>query len=638
MDKKELCKEILEYNPHANTNLVEKAYDFAQRKHTGQKRVSGEDYFTHILEVVKILVELKADSQTICAGFLHDVIEDSHVTKREIRTIFGQEVLMLIEGVTKIKEFNIRDMDELRAENIRKIVLATLKDIRVILIKLADRLHNMRTLKYLPEDKRKLIAKETLDIYAPIAYKLGMYSIKSELEDLSLKYLEPSIFLEIKANVVKKRPEREREVEEITKEIKKFLEEQNIHAEVYGRAKNFYSIYKKIVQKGRKFEEIYDLIGVRVVVRKIEECYLVLGIIHAHYKPIPNRFKDYIAFPKPNLYQSIHTEIFYKGQPLEIQIRTKDMHLIAEQGIAAHWRYKGTERDKKFEDKIGWLRQILDWKMSSENAQEFIETLKIDLFEDEIYVFTPKGDPIALPEGATPVDFAYTVHTEIGNLCSKAKVNGKIVPLDEVLKSGDICEIITDKKAQPSRNWLKFVKTPHAKSKIRVSLNIKGIIKEAKKEVHEQTLATDLEQLIVQDGHKKHALKLSKCCAPVYGDTIVGIRTTDGKVTVHKKSCKNVALVGSLKVIPLHWEQSVPDQSVKKIRVFFEDRVGLMADVLNIISGEKINILSAHTKKSKGVLSLFLSLDFKDSKKNIDELVEEIKKVPNVNTLLLLEE
>ncbi|MBI2141986.1 bifunctional (p)ppGpp synthetase/guanosine-3',5'-bis(diphosphate) 3'-pyrophosphohydrolase, partial [Candidatus Woesearchaeota archaeon] len=463
LSKQEFLKRVLDYNPNADALLIERAYDFAEKSHEGQKRLCGRPFFMHCKDVAYMLVKLRLDTATICAGLLHDVLEDTGKRPEQLGKVFGDEILGLVQGVTKIRSISLGSKEEERAENVRKVLLATIKDIRVILIKLADRLHNMRTLKYTPEESRKAVSRETLDIYVPVAYKLGMYKIKSELEDLCLKYLNPSVYQELKRRVSRKKEEREGEVKSIISQIKKALANKGLRAAITGRAKNFHSIYRKMIKKGIPFDSVHDLSAIRILTESHDDCYRILGILHSTWTPILKNFDDYIATPKPNMYQSLHTEVIMDGKPVEVQIRTWTMHHIAEEGIAAHWLYKDTERDKKFDRRIAWLKQILDWRMTSASAKEFVESLKIDLFKDEIYVITPKGDAIPLPEGATPVDFAYAVHTDVGNHCARAKVNNTIMPLDAELKSGDVVEIITAKNASPSRNWLQFVRTDNAK-------------------------------------------------------------------------------------------------------------------------------------------------------------------------------
>ncbi|WP_434656110.1 RelA/SpoT family protein [Thermoanaerobacterium thermosaccharolyticum] len=463
---------VKEYDKSENDiNLIFKAYDYALKAHKGQYRNSGEPYIVHPVEVAMILTNLELDVSTIASGLLHDVIEDTSITYDDIKNEFGQEIADLVDGVTKLGMIEYKSKVEQQAENMRKMLIAMAKDIRVIMIKLADRLHNMRTLKYLSEEKQKEKAQETLEIYAPIAHRLGMSMIKWELEDLSLRYLHPDDYYSLVEKVAKKRKEREESIKELIDKLKEKLNEIGIKAEVDGRPKHFYSIYKKMKQQNKTFEQIYDLMAVRVIVNTVKDCYGTLGAVHTLWKPMPGRFKDYIAMPKPNMYQSLHTTVIGpKGEPFEIQIRTWDMHRTAEYGIAAHWKYKeGKSYEDEFDAKLSWLRQLLEWQRELKDAKEFMETLKIDLFTDEVYVFTPKGDVISLPAGSTPVDFAYSIHTEIGHRLNGARVNGKIVPIDYELKNGDIVEILTTTNSDrgPSRDWLQIVKSSQAKNKIR---------------------------------------------------------------------------------------------------------------------------------------------------------------------------
>jgi guanosine-3',5'-bis(diphosphate) 3'-pyrophosphohydrolase len=466
----ELEKHILAYNPSADISLIRKAYEFAKKAHSGQHRVSGELFIFHPLEVAKILADLELDIATIAAGILHDVVEDTQYSIQDITDNFGSEIAILVDGVTKLGKLEYKTKEEQQAENLRKMFLAMAKDIRVILIKLADRLHNMRTLRYLPKEKQREKAIETIEIFAPLAHRLGISKIKWELEDLSLRYLEPDCYYDLVDKVAKKRQEREEHINKMIEILKQKLESSGITSEIYGRPKHFYSIYKKMKTQNKTFDQIYDLTAVRVIVNNIRDCYGSLGVIHTLWKPIPGRFKDYIAMPKPNMYQSLHTTVIdSSGEPLEIQIRTYEMHKTAEYGIAAHWKYKeGNKTEEEFDKKLSWLRQILDWQRDLKDARDFMETLKIDLFSDEVYVFTPKGDVINLPMGSCPIDFAYRIHTDIGNHCTGAKVNGKMVPLDYKLSNGDIIEVITSSHGNgPSRDWLGIVKSNQAKNKIR---------------------------------------------------------------------------------------------------------------------------------------------------------------------------
>ncbi|MDY4692112.1 MAG: bifunctional (p)ppGpp synthetase/guanosine-3',5'-bis(diphosphate) 3'-pyrophosphohydrolase [Blautia sp.] len=473
---KELISSVLKYHPSTDISMIEKAYKVASEAHKDQKRKSGEPYIIHPLCVAIILADLELDKETIVAGLLHDAVEDTWMTYEEVEKEFGSEVALLVDGVTKLGQLSYSaDKVEVQAENLRKMFLAMAKDIRVILIKLADRLHNMRTLQYMTPEKQQEKARETMDIYAPIAMRLGISKIKVELDDLSLKYLKPDVYYDLVEKVALRKSEREQFVGSIVKEVKKHMEEANIKAQVDGRAKHFFSIYKKMVNQGKTIDQIYDLFAVRILVDTVKDCYAALGVIHEMYKPIPGRFKDYIAMPKPNMYQSLHTTLIGpNGQPFEIQIRTFEMHKTAEYGIAAHWKYKESSDGKvpvgkSEEEKLNWLRQILEWQRDMSDNKEFMSLLKndLDLFADSVYCFTPQGDVKTLPSGSTPVDFAYSVHSAVGNKMVGARVNGKLVPIEYQIKNGDRIEIITSQNSQgPSRDWLKLVKSTQAKNKI----------------------------------------------------------------------------------------------------------------------------------------------------------------------------
>lgn len=465
-----LILKIEQYNPQADMKQIVKAYNFAETAHDGQYRNSGERFFIHPYNVAMILADLNMDTVSIVAGLLHDVIEDTEVTHRRLEDEFGEEVANLVEGVTKLKKLKYKTKQENQAENLRKMVVAMAKDIRVIIIKLADRLHNMRTLEYMSEEKKKEKALETLEIYAPLAHRLGISKIKWELEDLSLRYLDPEGYYDLVDKISKERREREAYIQMIIDTLSEKLKEMEITHEINGRPKNFYSIYRKMVYQNKSFEQIFDLTAIRIIVDNVKDCYGSLGIVHTMWKPIPGRFKDYIAMPKPNMYQSLHTTVIGPhGDPFEVQIRTWDMHRTAEYGIAAHWKYKeGAVKADNFDEKLTWLRQLLEWQKDMKDPKEFMESLKIDFFTDEVFVFTPKGDVINLPNGSTPIDFAYRVHTAVGNNCVGAKVDGRIVPIDYKLKNGNIIDIITSaSNTGPSRDWLKSVKSSQAKTKIR---------------------------------------------------------------------------------------------------------------------------------------------------------------------------
>jgi len=466
----ELKARVKEYSPQADLDLLERAYQFGRSAHAGQQRMSGDDFIAHPLAVAGLLTELHMDVPTLAAALLHDVVEDTEVDSDSLEKKFGREIAQLVDGVTKLGRLEFRSQEEEQVENLRKMFLAMARDIRVILIKLCDRLHNMRTLGPLPPQRQREVARETMEIFAPLAHRLGIFRIKWELEDIALRYLEPEKYHQLTELVAKRRQEREDDINRVIEVLRQKLAELGIPADIKGRAKNFYSIFKKMYDQGREFEEIYDLIAMRVLVNTVRDCYGVLGIVHTLWKPIPGRFKDYIAMPKSNMYQSLHTTVIGPdGEPFEIQIRTWEMHRTAEWGIAAHWRYKeGGRQETDFDQKLSWLRQILDWQQDLRDAREFMESLKIDLFADEVFVFTPKGDVIDLPAGSTPIDFAYQIHTAVGHRCIGAKVNNKIVPLDYRLENGDIVEILTSKQAGgPGQDWLKIAQTSGAKSKIR---------------------------------------------------------------------------------------------------------------------------------------------------------------------------
>lgn len=465
----DILEKVSSYNPSCDLELVRKAYVFCAKVHQGQTRLSGEPYLVHPMEVAGILADLKLDVPAVVTGLLHDTVEDTLTTLEELEGMFGAEVARLVDGVTKIGKIHFKTKEESQAENFRKMLLAMANDIRVILVKLADRLHNMRTLQYQPEPKQRSIAKETLDIYAPIANRLGISWVKSELEDLSFRYLDPQIYYDLASKVTKKKKERESYVDEVMQIIKEKLTDHGIKGEVSGRSKHLYSIYRKMQSRSVDIDEIYDLIAIRVMVDDIRECYEVLGIIHSTWKPIPGRFKDYIAMPKGNMYQSLHTTVIGPyGERMEVQIRTTEMHRVAEAGIAAHWKYKeGKGYDEKEVKRFTWLRQLLEWQQELDDSREFMDTVKVELFPEEVYVFTPKGDVKGYPKGSTPIDFAYSVHTDVGHRCVGAKVNGKLVPLKYELKNGDIVEVITSPHHTPSKDWLKLVKSSRARNKIR---------------------------------------------------------------------------------------------------------------------------------------------------------------------------
>ena len=509
----ELVERIRKYHPEDDMELVRRAYAFAEKAHAHQVRKSGDPYFCHPCAVAVILADLMLDASTIAAGLLHDVVEDCEgVTSEMIGQEFGQEIELLVDGVTKLNQLDFSSREEAKAETLRKMFLAMAKDIRVVLIKLADRLHNMRTLKFKAPDRQRAIAQETLDIYAPLAHRLGVYTIKWELEDLSLRYLDPDAFYELVRLVGMKRAEREQLIAQVTQELKTKLYEAGIHkCEIDGRPKHFYSIYKKMKSQNKTFDQINDLLAVRVLVNTTTECYHALGVVHTIWPQVPGRFKDYISVPKANMYQSLHTTVVNQGRPFEVQIRTFEMHRIAEYGIAAHWRYKEGRATDELDKKLSWLRRILDWQSEAHDPSEFGEMLKFDLFADEVLVFTPKGDVVSLPKGATPLDFAYRIHSAVGNRCIGAKVNHRIVPLATPLETGDFVEVMTSSSSHgPSRDWLNIVKTSEAKAKIRAWL---------KKEEREQNIVHGhdmLEREAKRLGYQLPMLTKSELIEPMY--------------------------------------------------------------------------------------------------------------------------
>ena len=465
----DILEAIRSYHADADLDAVRKAYVYSAKVHHGQTRLSGDSYMTHLMEVASILTRLHMDVPTIMTGLLHDTIEDTLSTEAELREVFGDEVAEMVDGVTKISKITFKTSEERQAENFRKMLLAMARDIRVILVKLADRLHNMRTLSHQPEERRLKIAQETADIYAPLANRLGISWVKSELEDLSLRYLEPETYKTLSKKLSQHRRERDKYVATVKKKLEDILKEHDIDGQVQGRLKHICSIHKKIVKQKIEFEQIHDLIAFRIIVPTVRDCYAMLGVIHSSWKPVPGRFKDFIAMPKANMYQSLHTTVFGpSGQRMEVQMRTAEMHSVAEEGIAAHWKYKeGKSAAHADEGRFSWLRQMLEWQKELKDSSEFMSSVKVDLFPEEVYVFTPDGDVKELPKQSTPIDFAYSVHSDVGHRCNGAKVNGRLVPLRTELKNGDIVDIITSTNQTPSKDWLKFVKTSKAKNRIR---------------------------------------------------------------------------------------------------------------------------------------------------------------------------
>ncbi|HET7183352.1 MAG TPA: bifunctional (p)ppGpp synthetase/guanosine-3',5'-bis(diphosphate) 3'-pyrophosphohydrolase [Terriglobales bacterium] len=495
---RDLMKQVRAYRPNDDLEVIKKAYDFSLRYHTGQTRASGEPYLVHPLEVACVLAEIKLDTVAIAAGLLHDLVEDTSVTIQEIEKEFGDQVAHIVEGVTKISKIDFHTREERQAENLRKMMLAMVDDIRVVLIKLADRLHNMRTLQHLPEERRLSIARETLEIYAPIAHRLGMGKIRGELEDLAFPYVDPIAYEQVREAVEARRKSGEEFLASMTGIIREKLKEAGIQARVESRIKRLYSIYLKIQRQRITVDQMYDLLAVRIITGSVQDCYAVLGMIHNLWRPVPGRIKDHIAMPRPNLYQSLHTSVIPEsGTPFEVQIRTEEMHHMAEEGIAAHWKYKDGPVSARDEQRLAWLRQVVEWQRDVSDPNEFLSTLKIDLYPEEVYTFTPKGKVVVLPRDATPIDFAYTVHTEVGHSCVGAKVNGRMVPLRYKLKSGDIVEILTQPGHKPSRDWLALVKSSRSRQKIKHWLN-----------VHQRERAIEIGRKLIEKEARKYRVPM----------------------------------------------------------------------------------------------------------------------------------
>ncbi|HWQ21645.1 MAG TPA: bifunctional (p)ppGpp synthetase/guanosine-3',5'-bis(diphosphate) 3'-pyrophosphohydrolase, partial [Clostridia bacterium] len=554
--------------------LVDRAFVFARQRHGDQKRASGAPYMLHPVKAALVLADYRLDAETYAACLLHDVLEDTNTNVQELVDGFGSKVASLVEGVTKLHGLNYLSREENNLENVRKILLAMAADLRVVLIKLADRLHNMRTLQYLSEDKQHRIAQETMEIYVPLAHRLGIYELKWEMEDLAFRYLNPDEYRRLAGLVAAKRAEREAFVKETINQTVHFLEEKDIHAQVSGRPKNLYSIYRKMVQQGKTFDEIYDLTAVRILVNTIPECYLVLGYVHEAFTVVPGRVKDYIALPKPNGYQSLHTTVMgSNGEPLEIQIRTKRMHEVDEMGVAAHWKYKeGKAADLVDSERFAWLRQMVDWQKDVRSSGEFVERVKVDVFTDEVLVFTPKGDVINLPVGSTPVDFAYHIHTDVGNNLVGAKVNDRIVPIDTELVTGDRVQVITSRNSGgPKSDWLKFVKAASTKGHIRAYLRKKELehspaerpeaeerprVVVARPTFSERHAAAESGFHIVVRGDATLPIIMAACCNPSYPDEILGYVTRGRGITIHRVDCANIPslTMEPERLVDAHWE------------------------------------------------------------------------------------
>ena len=730
---KGLIDRVRKYHPSDDISLIEKAYQQAAEAHKDQLRKSGEPYIIHPLCVAIILADLEMDKETIAAGLLHDVVEDTICTKEEIEASFGADVALLVDGVTKLTALQLstdntanktQEQLDMQAQNLRKMFLAMAKDIRVILIKLADRLHNMRTLGHMPAEKQQRIAQETIDIYSPIAGRLGISRIKVELDDLSLKYLKPDVYYDLVEKVEIRKSEREKYVEDICEHVRESIKDAGIRGEVNGRVKHFFSIYKKMRNQNKTLDQIYDLFAIRIIVGTVKDCYAALGVIHEMYKPIPGRFKDYIAMPKPNMYQSLHTTLIGQtGQPFEIQIRTYDMHRAAEYGIAAHWKYKEASDGKKAEngeeEKLTWLRQILEWQQDMSDNQEFMNLLKSDLnlFSEDVYCFTPTGEVKNLPAGATPIDFAYSVHSAVGNKMIGAKVNGKLVPIDYKIQNGDRVEIVTSQNSRgPSRDWLAIAKATSTKNKInqwfRHELKEENIArgrellieyckskgidlfaiskpeiqnlvvrkygfqtwdailaavghgglregqiinkmlelgeKDHKRNItDEEVLAAVAEtnvtpqvsssdNAIIVKGVHDVAVRFSKCCNPVPGDEICGFVTRGRGVSIHRCDCVNVIKMQEedrTRLIEAKWQSENSEHGGKyaaTIKIFANNRSGLLADISRTLSEKDIDILSMNTRTSKQGLATMETSFQVSSRDQLREIVDKIRQIDSV--------
>ena len=732
---RDLVLRVQKYHPSDDTSLIEKAYHLAAKAHENQVRKSGEPYIIHPLCVAIVLADLEMDKETIAAGLLHDVIEDTIMTEGEITEQFGKDVALLVDGVTKLEQLQFSsesgdktlDRFEMQAENLRKMFLAMAKDIRVIIIKLADRLHNMRTLKYKSPESQQRIARETMEIYSPIAQRLGISKIKVELDDLSLKYLEPEAYYDLVDKSAVRKSVREKYIQNIVDEVSEHIVNAGIKAQIDGRVKHFFSIYKKMKNQNKTIDQIYDLFAVRIIVDTVKDCYAALGVIHEMYKPIPGRFKDYIAMPKANMYQSLHTTLIgNSGQPFEIQIRTYEMHKAAEYGIAAHWKYKVASDGKKIEDseeeKLSWLRQILEWQRDMSDNKEFMNLLKsdLDLFSDSVYCFTPTGEVKNLPAGSTPIDFAYSIHSAVGNKMIGARVNGRLVTIEYEIKNGDRIEILTSQNSKgPSRDWLNVVKSTQAKNKInqwfknefkeeniikgKDLLNLycraKGINapdimrteymqvimhkygfrdwesvlaavghgglkegqivnkmmehyeKDHKKELtNEEVLAAVAESGqtrrpariksrsdIMVKGIHDLAVRFPKCCSPVPGDEIVGFITRGRGISIHRTDCINIINLPEIereRLMDAEWEASPNEAGSEKylaeIKIYANNRNGLLADISRALTEKSIDILSMNTRVNKqGVATLATSFEI-TSRDELNRIIDKINSIESV--------
>jgi len=622
--------------------VIEKAFKFAALTHRNQYRLSGEPWIAHSLAVAEILLDYAPDTTTIAASLLHDVVKDGGVPITYIERDFGKKIALIVDGLTKLGRIPFLTLEQAEAENIRKMMLALSKDLRIILIKLADRLHNMRTIELLPRSKQELIARETLEIYAAIARKLNLTAINNELEDLAFAVLWPDEYKHIVEALAERKEERDAETERLRTMIEHELKGRGLHVRVYGRAKHLYSIFRKMKKKQLSFDELMDLTALRVITKTVPECYRVLSIITEMFKPIPNTLDDYIVTPKPNMYQSLHVSLVSdKGKPIEVQIRTEEMHEIAERGVAAHWRYKGIS-EEEYDKKLEWMQALLQWQKEAKESAEYVEGLKVEFFERGIVVFTPKGDLVELPEGATGVDFAYAIHRDIGDHCDKVKVNGKIVPLSQPLNDGDIVEIITSPQLKINSNWLAFVKTKKAKSHIKAALQFGERKPRPKKESQVIVLpsAVSKQKAKIVDGVLEvapgmHNIKLAKCCNPMPGQKIVALELeTKDKYSIHTYDCREIKKEMK-RAIPATWLET-GGAYIQKLNVIGEDKPTLLSDVLKTVLQRKLAIerLNVSTTRDGHIALAFVIRFHSDSELN--ETKAELKNVPGVREVYTL--
>lgn len=695
LDIQQLVNRVQGYQPAADAELIRKAYHYSEWAHRDQARKSGDPYFIHPASVAEIIAELRLDTASVCAGLLHDTLEDTIATKEELSREFGGEIAELVDGVTKLGKINFTSKEDRQAESFRKMVVAMAQDIRVLLVKLCDRLDNMRTLQHMKPEAQERIARETMEIYAPLANRLGIQRIKSELEDLSFLYIDPDAYRDIVSRMAKSKKERERYIEGVCKTISARLAETGFAADVEGRAKHVYSVYRKISTQQCEFEQVYDIIAFRICVESVADCYAALGVIHSKWTPVPGRFKDYIALPKPNMYQSLHTAVIGPGrQRIEIQIRTHDMNRVAEHGVAAHWKYK--ERisggvDPRDAEKFTWLRELADYQRHLKDPAEFLESVKIDLFPDEIYVFTPKGDVRMFPRGSTPIDFAYSIHTDVGNRCSGARANGQIVPLRYRMRNGDVIEVMTTPHQQPSKDWLDFTATTRARNRVRsylrgeqrtksinlgrelmdqemraAGMSLAKLLKneDEQRRVWEELRLGSWEELLLQVGYGKLEasdvvvtvrakqpvgspepppelktgrleqlvrrvtgrdvggikvngiddvlVRYAKCCNPLPGDNIIGFITRGRGVTIHRRECLKAFDTDPERRIDVSWDTKAKINRAVQIKVTTANKPGILANVSQTFSAQKINISEANCRaqddgRAQNVFTFFVS-------------------------------